>query len=839
MQLSLLRDTYDTGHTAEVSWDELVSEFSAHRVTTSKESMPLFSAGVWPEHAPRKADYVSHIQLAVLDYDHLTDEQAARLWAMLEARPEAWLSYTTFSHGAVQTDPRKPHHGEVETAFRVVVPLSHPVPGNQWPDIWPRMAADWALPGDVQPDSKCKDPGRMYFVPTAHPDREDMAGTHHHPGPPLDPTRYQGGLAGQILASIAATPAPARKLYTGELSRAGLESLAAKLKRRKASTADALRNVLDGTAWAVNGSRDATLYMLAGDIARAFPGIDMRSAADYFKLSLDAVNRATPEDPMDMSLVLDKLSRRQAEVNAEIDQKTRDAAIDRGTRIRSMFQELNICRDTPYTEQELSDFTALTDTTPQEFGHRWIVLAGKAYYFFVCGRYIGPVVDKEADLAAQKYLAPAPVQLETRDRDGRKVARSIHNLAMEYGTHARRVVCDMTADVGWYDAATSTMIEATSPLRKITPRFNSEIDEWFRIMAGIKYSVLLDWIMYLLDLDRPCAALYLQGDKGAGKSLFATGVARIWTDGPPTMMEQTMGNWNDALTRCPLVFADEKLPKDARGTTRTEDLRAFIQERERPLKRRFCSDAIMRGATRTVIAANNKNLIKSTDILTPEDIGAIADRILHVHVGPESAAYLSLIDTSTWVDGDAIAAHCLWIVQHRARDPHPPRFLVSAGAEDTFTTQLATGTMIGSAVAQWLVCFLDNPHQLWTGKPPNSPARHIGWSMARDCLVVSPQVIVEYWDSYRTNIPRDRATLSAVVRALAAISTGRAPHEFGQKSKTVYHVRLSDLQQWGAEHGWSAVEIGDNAAKFKVMPQNVTSTDEKPNIFQGVTNIVR
>src|SRR5690606_19425682 len=106
-----------------------------------------------------------------------------------------------------------------------------------------------------------------------------------------------------------------------------------------------------------------------------------------------------------------------------------------------------------------------------------------------------------------------------------------------------------------------------------------------RLFAGAKYGLLEQGISWVTDLDQACMALYLDGVAGTGKSLLAKGLAQLWSDAPTTL-DQAMGGFNDGLVSCPLVFADETLPKDSRGNTRTEDLREFVQADRRPLRRK-------------------------------------------------------------------------------------------------------------------------------------------------------------------------------------------------------------------------------------------------------------
>lgn len=836
MRFSILPNIADIPRAVDSPWDDLIASLRAHVITPDKRSVPLFSPASFIPGAPRQMEYVESVSFGVIDLDHLNHDEAVELMAFLANLPFRYAFYTTHSHGAVSdgtgVSAKKGHPaGTVEYAYRIIFPFLSPVPGKEWPKFWQRMAELFVTPsGRTRPDKQCSDASRAYYVPAAHPQRAELVQFYERPDlPQFDPSTLR--LEVQVMnmgANGRMYPAPGSPFTaTGEpgrkVTRGGLETLASRLKRKRNPTGEALAKVLDGLPWAEPGERDNTLYRLAGDIAQEFPQADMREVAEFFALSVDRIQDPdfTPE------LVLAKLLRRQAEVQAENTRKELEREAERETRIRAAFREVSQERGSPYTDDEVEMFATLSGVSRVEFQHRWIIQTGGAFYFFFNGTYVGPIKESDAQIAARKYLSPAPVDLDQKDAFGRVSPRTITSLAAEYGTHCLYVVADLNNDLCIFDPKTSTLIEAPCPLRPLTARFWPEIDEWLRLMAGMKYDLLLDWISWVTDLDRPCTALFLQGTPNAGKSLFASGLARLWTNGPPSTLEQAIGgktDWNDSIMRCPLIFADEKVPKDIRGNARTEDIREFIQQRERPLKRRFCSDAVMRGATRLVIAANNRNLLQTHEAaLTVHDIQAIADRILLIPVGEETPRYLNGLGQQTidqWTRGDRIAEHALWIVENRIRNPHPPRFLVQ-GANAKLHTDIAFGTSIGSAVAHWLVSFMEDPSRLWAGKHPSHTAFGITYSAAPDPrftpgLVVSAQCLADNWETYRTNVKPEKATLRAVGMSLQAISEGRATWHFpGGVKRQCARVPLSNLIVWGEENGYHSDTLINAAAKLQ------------------------
>lgn len=828
--MSIVRSVQDAPTTIETTWEELVQSLRVPVVTPVKESCFLYLPAVYPPGVPRQKEYVESVSFGVMDYDHLTFPEAKELFSHLGTLPFPWVLHTTHSNTAPadgitksgstgKVNPR----GTIEYAYRFLFPFLSPVPGKEWANVWLKLASMLSTPGErVRPDPQCKDSSRPYYVFSAHPERVNAAQfvEHNQGARVFDPSVFRVGsmiestFPGYHTGEVINAPKQRGGGAMGGVSRPMLESLASRLKRKGLATGKVLLSVLDGVPWAQRGERDTLLYQLAGDIAQEFPTADMRQIAEFFTLSLHAMN--DPDYTSD--LVLDKLLRRQQEVTASEQEKGALAAIERANRIRAAYREVSQEREVPYSETEVAQFAVVANVKPAEFERRWILQSGGSFYFFFNGGYVGPFQESDAQLAAGKYLSPAPVELDSKDSFGRTVPRTIQQLATKYGTHARHIVADLNADMGWFDAAHSTLIEAPCPLRRLNPRFDPVIDEWLKLMCGDKYSVVCDWMSWVTDLDRVCAALYLQGAPGTGKGLFAKGIARLWRDGPPTAIDDAFDKFNDAILDCPLVFADEKVPKDFKGNAQTAELRELIQQESGPLRRKFKGPAVRKGAVRMIIAANNKNLLQTSEALTVFDIQAIADRIIHVPVNENAAHFLSARRSlvNEWVTCDRIAEHALWHVENRAKTKDPPRFLVRAD-KTALHLDIGFNTTMGSAVAHWLVSWLDEPARLWAGKPAKCSAHRITYVHGTG-VIVSAQCISDEWERYKTNIKADRATLRAVGLALGGISSRKMMYTFSNGRTSVAHViPLESLHIWGEENGIHPEEITENANKLLEM----------------------
>jgi hypothetical protein len=129
------------------SWDKLAARLCTAPVrrVEQKLDLPAWCPAVWPEGVTRSALTVDAVSCMVLDYDDgTTIDQAHARW-----RDWPHVIHTSWSH-------QHAHH-----KFRVVLPLEEPVGRDLWPRAW-AWAAGYS---GLTIDPKCKDPGRIYFLP--------------------------------------------------------------------------------------------------------------------------------------------------------------------------------------------------------------------------------------------------------------------------------------------------------------------------------------------------------------------------------------------------------------------------------------------------------------------------------------------------------------------------------------------------------------------------------------------------------------------------------------------------------------------------------------------------
>ncbi|MEI6805483.1 MAG: primase-helicase family protein [Myxococcaceae bacterium] len=355
-------------------------------------------------------------------------------------------------------------------------------------------------------------------------------------------------------------------------------------------------------------------------------------------------------------------------------QETRSAVLKR--RIRNAFGGT---REDPYTPEELQRFQDENGVSREDFTNRWIIQNGVSFYVFKNGRYKKPIGYGELVNTAYKDLAPAytsGLDVFRITPKGAVVKKSAEELVEQYGTVVESSKATFTLQKSHYDWKTETFEEAVCPLRNLKPEFSQTVDNYFRALGGALYEKLNDWVSVVTQLDKPCSALFLHGVPSAGKTLMASGLTRLWSEGEATDINQVLGSaFNKALMNCPLILADEQLPSFIKKEGSTAELRALIQGTQRRVTRQFKSAIMLKGAVRLIITANNRNLFNKRDALSNEDIEAVQDRILYLYAGQESKDYLSamtLAERKEMVFGDEIAKHALWL-----RDNHQHQTVVA------------------------------------------------------------------------------------------------------------------------------------------------------------------
>lgn len=575
------------------------------------------------------------------------------------------------------------------------------------------------------------------------------------------------------------------------------KSLKRKSDDRVAEVGIALVRMCNGEPFAEPGDEAHISTRVVAALADRYPDHDPLSlppllapSAQIMKLSIE---------PLVIMLRSEQAERRRKRLRHEE---------QRAERIREAFQN---GRDYGYTDDELEALG------PRPF---WIVQYGRSFYLLFNGSYRGPYTPEDVLQAVVRELAPAwrRVELYRRNlRTGELIQKTAGELVREYGTVADQVVVDLSAQVTTYDESTRTIIEASCRLIVRTPRYHEEIAVWLRLLSVTEelHEKLLTWLARCTYLDRISPALFVTGPTGIGKSLFGEALSTLYTDTGPTPLEHVFGDFNDQLARCPICFADEKLPEDHRGISKNAELRLHIQQRTRLYKRKFFPNAKMRGATRTVVVANNEDVLATRENLTASDVQAIVGRYLHIDVpinyGQQVVRkYLDELNEKEpgrirrWIEEGWFAEHVLWL-----RDNHRwidrGRYGIEIN-DERLQRSLLTRTGTPSAVCQWLVGYLLDPKKF-----DNDGRSDLLVRKKNGNLLVNTQGMIRCWNLYVTN--EDCPKTGQLSIALSGLcdddgkADGRLRYQDHRGRWVKYRViNVDNLIRWALDKGFADEE---------------------------------
>lgn len=577
---------------------------------------------------------------------------------------------------------------------------------------------------------------------------------------------------------------------------------------------DLMTAVLKGEPFAP-GERDTLLQRAASCVAFVVPDglvktLDAKMLMPIFEASLEAMEQAADDPgnpPPTIENAIDKLSRalddkaRKIEANKELLAKfTREAKAkvgEPGGEKNGTNGNGNGVSHKPvihYTPEQIVQFAKDQGVEPEFFKLRWIIQHDSSYYVFVNGVYKSPVGRESLLTHLRDDLAPAEsvgVDLWTWSTKGNLRQKNMPELLRDYATGARHLKGSLCLDRSFFDAASETFWEAVCSVRDIKPVYHQQIDHWLHLLGGDQSGKLLDWIATALRLDLQSSALYVSGEAGAGKTMLAHGLSRLWSTSGPTLLENVADtNFNADIARCPLIFGDEQVKCS------TSELRRLVGSSAHTLKRKYLANVDLDGALRIILADNSGKLIQS-DGLGGADMGAVASKFLHITVTKKPAEYLRSIGgragTDGWVDQDKIAEHAMWIAFNR--EVTLGNRLAVEGALDRMARLLVVQDRVTGVLCEWISSYIADPLL--------SVSQFNGARIGGGKILVSSEVIARFWTSYIKS-ERNVFSMTKIGRALSNISESKEFVSFDSGGKTIkrrlHSVRPELIYEWAEEN---------------------------------------
>ncbi len=739
-----------------------------------KKMLPCWSLVQYKPGTRRSKHNVESVHALVLDYDSIAETHLGQVLASISGL-RYWM-HTTYSH-KVKNPPGV-------WSCRVIIPLTAPIYAQSWTALYKAIAKKLPHP----PDKACADPSRLFALPCKDPD-----------GTPAPIFYNEGALLdlGSIAAEALRSPEPGERLAVTSVQMQDLEMLYKKLskspKPERIQLAMILRALLDGRPYAMAGQRHEMMLRITHYLANELPDVPSDILAGFFAESQAAMGEGADNiGAVAIAIEGARAKRREsvAKFQAEKDDEQRE-------RIAAARRDGN---DHAYTPEELQSIADRMRCSVEQLKHRWIIFHGNMAWFLTLQGYVGPFAGKDTLPAMTHHFSPAPVRTKEMHGDGphaKWVHRQAVEMLSEYGTEARAICADLTAPESYYNHTTQTFHEATAPRSNLKPVYHQNVHAWLWYLGGEDRDKLIDWMASVTRLDKQCCALYLCGVEGVGKTLLATGLAKIWRRGMFTPIRLALSQFNSAVAACPLIFADEYMPKDKAGSGA---LRALLGNTNFVIERKGMEPVVTLGTVRLIFAANNPWMIQLQENNARSDLEALARRVRYITPMPEAAQYLLALpqeEREAWAT-HKIAEMALWLAQNHGVNSNS-RFLVEGGLGDSLRRLLVSNDNT-SLICEWLTGYLMRPQPIDTQQVFGQQV-----FKGQGRLLVTTGLIRGAWNTYhlQTTYPLSTKEINTALGAIALSSETVAP---GGKMMLYWDIDLPTLGIWAETHGQATMQ---------------------------------
>lgn len=785
----------------------------------SKMDAKLWSPTEFKPGQARASANALQLHYLVLDLDSVSEATVKDTLAALRDGDLEYITHPTYSDS------------EEGRCFRVIVPLSAPVPAQHWPEFFRAAAEYLSLPtaGDAKASG---DRARMYFVPC------DGVQVLHNPGEALQVNAidyYRAptpeSIATDNLSVVLSDPdAPVKAFDLSEFDRK---------VRARASQRPVLKRLVDcldarpPEPLAPSGGRDNALTQVCAALSHVDYEVPPSAIAQYLRPVLnqweDDEAKSWPDKALD---ILTRFRRRDIEgvkrQNASKLQLQAASVPKWRAEASPSIQQVNTGELPTYAPEEVADWAAARGLTAEQLARQAVVQFGEEYYTFFGGQYgLTPIKASEAESFLWRELAPwhgflskFKVFTEKRDQSGEAVIRTPLKksaLIEQFGARAATIEYSYLHTSTQYERNTETLTLGIP--RSITePEYNPEIEQWFRMLIPAEARKDVDaWLHKLTDLSVPLPLLILQGEGNAGKGLFAMGCSQYL--GAPYVNGRTIYSgtaFNSILKKSPLVYFDESLPN---LYSFSQVLREEITMDERQISEKFRNEQRLKGYLRWMHSRNDfDGKLFAREHMSVQDLNAIGTRVLVVNVDSQAKEFLESNGgwslTKQWVDEGKLGRHFAAIAAGYTSGPRGKRFFVDGNLNKKYAVaQAVQNDWTGILLQVCIRAYLDMPV---------AEAKD-AFVYSEEGLFVSPGFLSdsEVWEKYGNGArPLSSVAIGKILKSLGCKRYNAA----NDKSKRYRLIPMKLCVEWttqtdistgdGLVERWSILSEGKPAPKL-------------------------
>lgn len=790
----------------KMGWEDLVEIFSQHEIveghkTYAPQYIPAIPSDL-SKATGKDASCVEAISFYVLDGDKITTQKRDEILAQIKSENLDAFYHTTHSNVS--------HFeaGDGLCCFRILIRLSRPVGPREWDLFWGNARIHF---GKIA-DETCSKIGKPYLVPSAPKESPfNEVQVFHGNALDVDKLLSLGGSSEDVAELVEVKLSNQRQIDAKHILR-----FVKNLKRspQKQEIALVMGSALQGEPYAVRGRRENVLYRMAVTLADEWPDGSLQSLVEPFE---DSINITREHDGPTVDDFRKKiLSHQQRIATKQIEKELAKARQEARKQTNALM---------PISKEGVENFIKETGcgSSLLQFANRLVVQYKSTFFLFTgddyeetskdelfpkCYKFLqGRAKDFDFDL-----FYPASGDSPPSEKKTSHLVRDHGEVAKEVRYHYGRTYFEEGSRIFWRG------------IKKphLRARWHPEVDEWVRTSFPKHVDDMLGWMAQAPNVDQPLAAIALLGAHGIGKSKFAYCIAKLW-GAPPVRMGLALDNFNFDLTQCPVVFADEQLPRIS-GRVPTEEIRSMISSGVHDVNQKGIPRGKLYGYLRNVIAANSEEGISLGKVFhTKNDAYAVSRRFLVVECPEEreeAARNLFVKNHDLFLEKSAIAEHCLWLNQNHERKD--VRFGITTSSFNTILTADEGADAVLSWIYQRLIKKFPNaPETIRKELPPVF--------VCKEKVYVHLKGMVAEWSEYVIDKRKHDYNFRILRRAIEAVSVREVRVSISDKYNRYWQINVELFREYVEKSGLDDEERIDALLKI---PYELYYTSEHMQITE-------